>query len=41
VIPAEFYAEADATQAIAMAEAVITLVGKFLEPAQTDTEEIP
>jgi HEPN domain-containing protein len=41
VIPAEFYAEADATQAIAMAEAVMTLVGKFLEPAQTDTVETP
>lgn len=30
IIPAEFYSERDANQAIAMAEAVITTVGRFL-----------
>jgi HEPN domain-containing protein len=41
VIPAEFYNDQDAAQAIAMAEAVMTMVGQFLEAEDTDTEETP
>ena len=31
VIPAEFYSQQDADQAIAMAQTVITVVGRFIE----------
>jgi HEPN domain-containing protein len=39
VIPAEFYSDRDATQAIAMVEAVITMVEKHLPPQTPGAEE--
>lgn len=38
VIPAEFYSQQDATQAMAMTRAVTMVVGKFLESEAQDAE---